>query len=88
MIDTFLQGSIAACLFICGLMFLRFWRDSKDELFVYFAAAFFMMSINRVVVVMLGAPTEVRGYIYVIRMAAFLLIAIAIWRKNTAKGQR
>jgi hypothetical protein len=87
MIDTFLQGSIAACLLICGLMFLRFWRDSKDELFVYFAAAFFIMTLNRIAVSMLGARTEVHGSIYVIRMAAFLLIAIAIWRKNTAKDK-
>jgi hypothetical protein len=87
MIDTFLQGSIAAFLLICGLMFLRFWRDSRDELFVYFAAAFFIMAVNRIAVVLLGAPTEVRGYIYIIRMTAFLLIAIGIWRKNTARDK-
>jgi uncharacterized protein DUF5985 len=41
-----------------GLFFLRFWRESRDLLFGYFAVAFFLLAIQRVPVANLE-PTVV-----------------------------
>ena len=36
----FLSGAVAFGFFVCGLFFLRFWRRTRDELFMAFALAF------------------------------------------------
>lgn len=47
MIEGFLLGVIAVCSIIAGLFFLRFWRDTRDSLFLAFAAAFIIEGLNR-----------------------------------------
>ena len=78
----FLSGAVAFGFFICGLLFLRFWRRTRDELFVAFALAFVLLGIGQTVLALSNLPTEERGSIYLFRLVAFALILIAIVRKN------
>jgi hypothetical protein len=40
MLDGFLLGIVATSSVIAGLLFLRFWRDTRDPFFLAFAASF------------------------------------------------
>lgn len=79
---AFLTGLIAAGYAVAGLFFLSFWRRTKDSLFAVFAVAFWLMALNQALPVVLGIPREEQGGIYLLRLAAFTLIILAILRKN------
>ncbi len=83
---AFSSGIIAAGFLACGLFFLRFWSRSRDSLFLSFAVAFWLMALNIAVVVLFPEPDETRTWFYLIRVAAYLLMAFAIVRKNTSSA--
>ena len=78
----FLAGAVAFGFFVCALFFLRFWRRTRDGLFLAFALAFGLLGIGQAILALASIPTEERGSIYLIRLAAFALILVAILRKN------
>jgi hypothetical protein len=80
----FLSGAVALAFLICGLFFLRFWRRTREELFLAFALAFALLGVGQTVLALANIPTEERGSLYLIRLTAFLLILFAIYRKNRA----
>ena len=83
---TFPQGMLAMACLVAALFFLRFWRGTRDRLFVIFAVAFVLMCATRILSAALG-PTHVHsGYIYTIRFVAYLLIVAAIVDKNRPRG--
>jgi hypothetical protein len=78
----FLSGAVSFGFLVCGLFFLRFWHRTRDELFLAFALAFGLLGLGQGVLALANIPTEERGSIYLLRLAAFALILIAIFRKN------
>ena len=82
----FIAGMITAAYVVAGHFFLRFWRTTKDGLFAAFALAFWLMALNQALIAILQPAQEHRGWFYLLRLAAFLLIIIAILRKNLRKG--
>lgn len=70
-----------ACLTI-GLFFFRFWRRTHDRLFFVFAAAFWLMMVERIILLTITASNEFAPYVYVVRLCAFALIIGAIVDKN------
>ena len=78
----FLSGAVASGFLICGLRFLRFWRRTREELFLAFSLAFVLLGAGQTILALANIPTEERGPVYLIRLAAFLLILLAIYRKN------
>ena len=78
----FLSGAVVSGFAVCALYFLRFWRRTRDELFLAFGLAFLLLGSGQTVLALADIPTEERGSIYLLRLAAFLIIIIAIWRKN------
>lgn len=81
-VHAFISGAITFGYVIAGLFFLRFWRRTRDPLFASFAAAFALLAANSALPVMFGIPNEHLGGVYLLRLAAFLLIIAAIVRKN------
>lgn len=77
-----LNGAIVLGYWVIGLFFLKFWRDTRDRLFAYFWVAFWIMSLERVGVVYLGAHQESGPVVYLGRILAFALIAFGIIHKN------
>ena len=80
----FFAGAVSFGFLVCALFFLRYWRRSRDELFLTFAIAFGLLGTGQAVLALASIPTEERGSIYLIRLGAFLLILFAIYRKNRA----
>jgi uncharacterized membrane protein YbhN (UPF0104 family) len=81
-ITDFLAGMVTAGFLACGLFFARFWRRSGDFLFLAFASAFWLLALNAAVATFVPELDERRAWFYLLRVAAFLLIALAIVRKN------
>jgi hypothetical protein len=78
----FLSGALALGFGVCALFFLRFWRRTREELFLAFAVAFLLLGLGQTVLDLANIPTEQRGSLYLLRLLAFLLILVAIYRKN------
>ncbi len=81
----FLSGAVAFGFLIAGLFFLRFWSRLGDPLFLSFALAFWLLGLGQAILALAGLPLEERSSVYLIRLAAFLLIIFAILRKNRAR---
>ena len=85
-IFDFLSGAITLGFLIAGLFFLRFWRRTNDGLFLAFAAAFTLLGLGQAIQALANIPLEERSHIFLIRLAAFIIILAAIVRKNRARG--
>lgn len=76
-----IMGYGVACLF-----FLKFWRRTRDRLFLAFAAAFFLMGATPFLTVALDIPREEQSPFYLLRLAAFVIIAGAIVFKSIGRN--
>jgi hypothetical protein len=79
---VFLDGAVAMACLIAGVLFLSYWRDSGDRLFVLFAAAFWLFGLNWAALGLLAPVIEQRHWLHTVRLVAFVLIAFAVIDKN------
>lgn len=82
MIEGFLLGVIVTASWVSGAFFYRFWRQSRDELFLAFSVAFLIEGCNRFAFLFMDRPSEGHALSYAIRLCSYLLILAAIVRKN------
>ena len=82
MLNDFLSGAITVGFLIAGLFFLRFWKRTRDGLFIAFALAFWLLGLGQALLTFADIPIEERSWLYLLRLAAFSLILISIWLKN------
>lgn len=82
MVYELLSGALMLACFVAGLFFYKFWKKSHDRLFKFFSFAFFLLSLERLVLGYIGTNNEPSPFIYLIRLGAFLLIIFAIYNKN------
>lgn len=82
MLEAFLSGAVTFGFLVSGLFFLRFWRRTRDGLFLAFAAAFWLLGLNQALIALVDIPVEERSPLYLLRLAAFGLIIGSIWMKN------
>jgi len=83
--NDFLAGAIFTAFLVVALFFLRFWRRTKDPLFIYFSAAFFLLAIERALMLVPALDEEVPSYVYLVRLVAFALVIVAIVQKNRGR---
>ena len=81
-LDLFLSGAVVAGFLLAGLFFLRFWKRTRDGLFLAFASAFFLLGLGQALLALARVPDEERSWLYLVRLIAFALILAAIVRKN------
>lgn len=80
---TLLAGATCFGSAIAALFFLRFWRDTRDRLFLFFAVAFAIFAVNRLLLTVIDdAEGDGRTGLYLVRAAAFAMIVLAIVDKN------
>ena len=75
-------GMIAMASLIIGLFFLRFWRNTRDRFFLYFALSFGIEGVHRVVTTLTYDEHEDSPLHYLVRLLAYGLILWAILEKN------
>ncbi|RBP40591.1 hypothetical protein DES53_108298 [Roseimicrobium gellanilyticum] len=84
-VAAFISGAIAAMSFTAAAFFLRFWQKTKDRLFVYFAVAFLLLMVERIMRTVLDMENELAPLVYGVRLVAFLTIIVGIVDKNRVK---
>lgn len=77
-----LSGALAAASLVVSLFFLRFWRATGDRFFLYFSLSFALGAVDRIVLSFIFRDGEARPAVYLIRLAAYALILLAIAGKN------
>jgi hypothetical protein len=82
MLFDFLTGAITMGFAIAGLFFLASWRRTREGLFLAFAFAFWLLGFAQALLIFADIPVEERSWLFLVRLAAFSLILVAIWRKN------
>ncbi len=80
--NLFLYGVLCMASALAGLFFLRYWALSRDRLFIYFALAFWVLSLHWLVIAIANVSNETRPFFYLPRLLSFMLILFAIIDKN------
>ena len=86
-VPLLVSGAIAMGYAVAGLFFLRFWRETRDRLFLIFAGAFWVLGLQRLALVFTRDMVEDHTGLYLVRLFAFLLIFGAIVDKNRSTVQ-
>ncbi|MES2304272.1 MAG: DUF5985 family protein [Gemmatimonadota bacterium] len=85
---AFLAGAVTTTYIIAGVFFLKFWRRTRDRLFLSFAGAFLLLALNQALADLIEVDDPRRGLAYLLRVVGFLLILYAIAEKNLgARGR-
>ncbi|HEX8834438.1 MAG TPA: DUF5985 family protein [Abditibacteriaceae bacterium] len=92
--SDFISGALVMGYLVAGLYFLRFWKQTRDRLFVFFGVSFWLLALQRFALFYSthNSPAtpdaaERHTIFYLIRLAAFALILIAIIDKNRAASR-
>ncbi len=67
---------------IASIFFMRYFRLTRDRLFVFFSVAFLVIALNWIGLAIADPSIETRHQVYVLRLLAFVLILIGIIDKN------
>lgn len=81
-IKQFLWGLLTMAHLVVALLLLRFWRLSRDRLFLFFAASFVTLAVNWLTLALIRPAPEAEHLIYLIRLFGFVLLIIGIVDKN------
>ena len=80
--NDILSGVLVAEYATIALFFLRFWKSSRDRLFAMFAVAFAILAVQRLAIALTHELLEQQAPLYLLRLAAFVVIVVAIVDKN------
>ena len=87
MVD-FLLGAVAMACAVAALLFFRYWRGTKDRLFLWFGSSFLVEALNRTHFAWSGQASDDMPLYYTIRLLSYGLILWAILEKNLAPRAR
>jgi hypothetical protein len=96
MIVAFLSGISFMTFCASGIYFLKFWRSSRDNLFLYFCIACWLLAIERIALPLVldeesffsNPEFEASVWIYLLRLIAFFYIFFGVISKNRNTGNR
>jgi uncharacterized membrane protein HdeD (DUF308 family) len=78
----FLLGAAATASGVVAVFFARYYRDTRDPLFLCFSVAFMLEAVNRVVLMHDDTPNEASPVLYLLRAFSYAIIAAGIIWKN------
>jgi hypothetical protein len=81
-LNAVILGAIAMASWVAAMFFLRFWKNTRDRFFLFFAVAFFAEALNRAALGLTTVSKEQEPFFYLARLLAFGLIIVAIIDKN------
>jgi hypothetical protein len=81
----FVSGATMATALVIAVIFYRYWRQTRDRLFLGFALGFAVFATSRLILAFLDEDDEGRIFVYGLRLLAFLLILAAIIDKNRGR---
>lgn len=83
-INLMLTGAIVLAGCTIALFFWRFWKNTRDPLFIFFSLSFLLLGMEHLCIGLFG--NHVQALAYLIRLASFLLILYAIIDKNRKRN--
>lgn len=78
----FLNGGFAIACLAVGLIFIKFWRVSRDRFFIFFAAAFWAFAFGSALRTIFATSSEHGYFVFLPRLLGFLILLFAIVDKN------
>jgi hypothetical protein len=81
-LNSLLLGATAMASLVAALFFLKFWRQTRDGLFLLFAIAFGVDATMRLLLGISNVTSEEEPFFYMARLLTFGLIIVAIVQKN------
>lgn len=84
--STLLSGALVMACFVLALHFLRFWKATRDRFFLLFAVAFLLHGAQWTYTGVFGPDNEYLPFAYCLRLAAYVLIVLAIMEKNRSRS--
>jgi hypothetical protein len=88
MVNDFLAGAIVMGFLVAALMFLRFWKRTREGLFLAFSGSFLLLGATQGLLTLGNFQDEERSWLYLLRLAAFLLILFAMGWQNRGRRTR
>jgi hypothetical protein len=88
MLYTFLGGAIVMGFAVAALLFLKFWKRTREALFLAFAGSFLLLGATQALLTLGNFRDEERSWLYLLRLAAFLLILFAMYWQNRRRRAR
>jgi hypothetical protein len=82
----FLAGMITMGFLVAALMFFRYWRRTRDSLFAIFGISFLLFALGQALTVFADIPREEHSWLYLVRLAGFVLLIVGIVAKNVGRG--
>jgi hypothetical protein len=79
---NFLSGMVTAGYLVAALFFFRFWRRTNDSLFANFSIAFLLFASGQFGSILFEGSHDDTTWIFVPRLIGFVLLLVAIVRKN------
>jgi hypothetical protein len=77
-----LNGAILLGYWAIGVFFFRFGHRRRERLFTFFGWAFWLLALERLLLLLIDPANEFKPYVYLVRLIAFLFILYAIVDKN------
>ena len=88
MVNDFLAGAIVMGFAVAALMFLKFWRRTHEGLFLAFSGSFLLLAVTQALLTLGDFQDEERSWLYLLRLAAFLLILFAMgWQNRRGRAR-
>lgn len=89
----FIAGVAMLAFAASGVFFLKFWKASRNRFYALFSTSCFLLAAERITLILrkgFDQPirseiTEANSWVYLIRLAAFLILILAIWDQNRKK---
>jgi hypothetical protein len=81
-VATFLHGVLMLGCFVIGLVFLKFWRVSRDRFFIFFCTAFWLFAAGWALRAFVTSDGDQSYLVYLPRLAGFVMILAGIVDKN------
>ena len=86
----FFSGLIAAGFLIASVFFFRFWKTTRDWLFATFGLSFILFALGQLAASIVQL-TELReddySWVYLFRLAGFVMLIVAIVWKNVPRSR-
>jgi len=82
-----MNGMMTLSCLVIALFFYRFSRSTGDRFFQLFSTAFFVLGVERIIILLSGGTKETHASVYLMRCVAFLIIIWAVIDKNRDAGR-
>lgn len=90
-IKCMILGAVVFAELIASLFFLKSWKTTRDNFFLFFALSFVLDAASRILLTITDRTTDMTNtdyapLVYIVRLLSFLLIIFAIVQKNRQKN--